>query len=108
MSVGGSSGSGRPVSAKPTVEDLGIDVEALEWQRSAGGAGSVEIAFVGIEPVRDPAHGGLKPSGAARNGSEWVLMRITDDPAQRVLVYDRFEWECFVDGVKNGEFDDAE
>jgi len=24
-----------------------------------------------------------------------------------VLVYDRFEWECFLDGVRAGEFDTA-
>jgi hypothetical protein len=33
-------------------------------------------------------------------------MRVAGDPAGRVLVYDRHEWECFLDGVKNGEFDD--
>jgi Domain of unknown function (DUF397) len=80
---------------KPTVEELGIEVQAQDWQRSGGGAGSIEIAFVGF--------GGA----AARAGGEWVLMRVADDPAQRVLVYDRHEWECFLDGVKNGEFDDA-
>ena len=34
-------------------------------------------------------------------------MRVAGDPAERVLVYDRNEWECFLDGVRNGEFDDA-
>jgi hypothetical protein len=24
-----------------------------------------------------------------------------------VLVYDRHEWVCFLDGVRKGEFDDA-
>jgi len=36
-----------------------------------------------------------------------VLMRVVGDPAERVLVYDRHEWECFLDGVRKGEFDDA-
>ena len=81
--------------AKPTVEELGIDVRDQAWQRSGGGAGSIEIAFVGTGGRAAPA------------GGEWVLMRVADDPAQRVLVYDRHEWECFLDGVKNGEFDDA-
>ena len=40
-------------------------------------------------------------------GVQWVLMRVTGDPAGRVLVYDRHEWECFLDGVRNGEFDDG-
>src|ERR1039457_5922440 len=57
-----------------------------------GGTGAMEVAFV-AEP------------GAGR--TEWVLMRVGGDPAGRVLVYDRHEWECFLDGVRGGEFDDA-
>lgn len=72
--------------AKPTVEDLGIDVDAQTWLASGGPGGAVEVAFA---------------------GGDWVLMRVAGDPARRVLVYDRFEWDCFLDGVKNGEFDDA-
>ncbi len=34
-------------------------------------------------------------------------MRVAGDPTGRVLVYDRNEWECFLDGVRNGEFDDG-
>jgi hypothetical protein len=34
-------------------------------------------------------------------------MRVAGDPQQRVLVFDRHEWECFLDGARNGEFDDA-
>jgi len=34
-------------------------------------------------------------------------MRVAGDPEGRVLVYDRTEWECFLDGVRSGEFDDA-
>jgi hypothetical protein len=90
--------SGKPVSAKPTVEELGIDVAALEWQHTGAEPGSIEIAFAGA-----------KPDGpAAADAAEWVLMRVVGDPDQRVLVYDRFEWECFLDGVKNGEFDNAQ
>ena len=100
--------SGKPVSGKPTVEDLGIDVGSLRWQRSDSGAGSIEIAFAGVQPACDVDHVGPGPSGTSEDGSEWVLMRIAGDPAQRVFVYDRFEWECFLDGVKNGEFDDAQ
>jgi hypothetical protein len=32
---------------------------------------------------------------------------VAGDPEQRVLVFDRNEWDCFVDGARNGEFDDA-
>jgi Domain of unknown function (DUF397) len=80
------------VSGKPTVETLGIDTAALSWQRSGEGEGAIEVGFVG------------QPGGPA---GEWVLMRLAGDPAERVLVYDRHEWECFLDGVRKGEFDDA-
>jgi hypothetical protein len=80
------------VNVKPTVSGLGIDLGAQDWQRSGEGQGSLEIAFVG---------------GAASSGTQWVLMRVAGDPEGRVLVYDRNEWECFLDGVRGGEFDDA-
>jgi hypothetical protein len=88
------------VTAKPTVESLGIDATELSWQRSGEGDGAIEIAF-----TRGPsgADGQRGPGGPA----EWVLMRVAGDPAERVLVYDRHEWECFLDGVRKGEFDDA-
>jgi hypothetical protein len=77
---------------KPTVAGLGIDVGAQDWQRSGDRDGAIEIAFV---------------SGSAGPGADWVLMRVAGDPEGRVLVYDRNEWECFLDGVRDGEFDDA-
>jgi Domain of unknown function (DUF397) len=81
---------------KPTVADLGIDPAALEWQRSGDGDGSIEIAL-------PAAHGG----GGQWARGDWVLMRVAGDPAGRVLVFHRNEWECFIDGARNGEFDDA-
>jgi len=74
------------VTAKPSVSELGIDLAAQVWRRSGRGDGAIEVAFT--------------------YGS-WVLMRVTDDPEQRVLVFDRHEWDCFLDGARNGEFDDA-
>jgi len=74
------------VTAKPSVSELGIDLAAQVWRRSGHGDGAIEVAFT--------------------NGS-WVLMRVTGDPERRVLVFDRHEWECFLDGARNGEFDDA-
>jgi len=79
------------VTAKPTVAELGIDVSAQQWQRSGDGEGAVEIAFV---------------AGPGAEGTQWVLMRVAGDPEHRVLVYDRNEWQCFLDGVRAGEFDD--
>ena len=80
--------------SKPTVAELGIDVAAQRWHRSGAGEGSIEVAVV-------------RGSGRAGLAGDWVLMRVAGDPAGRVLVYDRHEWECFLDGVRNGEFDDA-
>jgi hypothetical protein len=91
--------------AKPTVESLGIDVAAQDWHRSGSGEGAIEIAFVGGgEAGREDGPGADPGSGA---GAGWVLMRVAGDPDGRVLVYDHFEWECFLEGARNGEFDDA-
>jgi Domain of unknown function (DUF397) len=87
------------VRAKPTVAGLGIDVGAQDWQRSGDDEGAIEIAFV--RPGAAPAAGGRG------RGVTWILMRVAGDPDGRVLVYDRNEWECFLDGVRAGEFDDA-
>jgi hypothetical protein len=84
--------TGDGVNAKPTVEELGIDVAAQRWQRSGEGDGTIEVAMV---------------TGAGQAGVDWVLMRVAGDPGARVLVYDRHEWECFLDGVRKGEFDDG-
>jgi len=79
---------------KPSVEQLGIDTGELEWRRSGAGGDQIEVAFTG----------GSQPPG--RTAGEWVLMR-TRPRAGPVLVFTPFEWECFLDGIKNGEFDDA-
>jgi hypothetical protein len=78
--------------SKPTPADLGIDVDALAWQRSGADDGSIEIAF---------------PESPRWRRGDWVLMRVAGDAAGRVLVFDRNEWDCFIDGARNGEFDDA-
>jgi hypothetical protein len=80
------------MAAKATLAQLGIDAGTLAWRRSGEGDGAIEIAF-----VHDLA-------GAA---GDWVLMRVAGDSNGRVLAYDRHEWECFLDGVKKGEFDGA-
>ena len=78
------------MTAKPTVAELGIDLAALAWHRSGRGDGAIEVAFA-----------------RAGNGADWVLMRVAGDADQRMLVFDRHEWECFLDGARHGEFDDA-
>jgi|SRR5215469_9904066 len=80
------------VTGKPAAESLGIDVDGLSWRRpggtAPGGEGVMEVAMAHTD-----------------DGATWVLLRVTGDPASRVLVYDQHEWECFLDGVRNGEFD---
>jgi hypothetical protein len=85
-------GQDGPGPGKPTPEELGIDPALQVWQRSGEGDGSIEIAF---------------PLSPAWTRGDWVLMRVAGDPARRILVFDRNEWDCFLDGVRNGEFDDA-
>jgi hypothetical protein len=78
------------MTAKPSASELGVDLAAQVWRRSGRGDGAIEVAFA-----------------AAAGPGHWVLMRVTGDPEQRVLVFDRHEWECFLDGARNGEFDNA-
>ncbi len=94
------------VTAKPTVSELGIDLGAQVWRRSGRGDGTIEVAFAHSASADGSASAGSSPA-ASSGSSEWVLMRVAGDPDQRVLVFDRREWECFLDGARNGEFDDA-
>jgi len=75
--------------AKPTVTELGIDVDRESWLRSGDGPDAIEVAFV------------------SALGQHWVLTRVAGEPHGRVLVYNISEWEAFLDGAKKGEFDDA-
>ena len=87
-------------AGKPAVADLGIDLAAQAWHRSGNGDGAIEVAFAHAAAA-DPA--AADPAEPA----EWVLMRVAGNQEQRVLVFDRHEWECFLDGARKGEFDDA-
>lgn len=77
------------MTGKPTVSELGIDPAAVEWKGSGEGPGTVEVAFV------------------SARGADWVLLRVRENSGGLVSVFTPFEWECFLDGVKNGEFDDV-
>jgi hypothetical protein len=97
-----------PDSTKPTVADLGVDPAAQRWQRSGSGDGSIEVAFIAGRADADAdadADAGNADGGDAE--AEWVLLRVAGDPDERILVFDRNEWDCFLDGARNGEFDDA-
>ena len=99
--VGAREPSAQP--AKPTPAGLGIDLATLDWQRSGSGPGSFEIAFVAGSRGRRPATGPSRVGPLA--AADWVLLRVAGDPTGRVLVYDRNEWTCFLDGAGHGEFD---
>jgi hypothetical protein len=98
--------------AKPTATGLGVDLASLEWQRSGTGAGSFEVAFVASQMRNPHAAAGKAPSAALGREAgancpviDWVLLRVAGDPVGRVLVYDRNEWLCFLNGAVRGEFD---
>jgi hypothetical protein len=93
------------VTGKPTVEELGVDLAVQEWRRSGDRDGAIEIAFVSAHALA--IHAATATPGPAAERTEYVLMRVAGDPAGRVLVYDRHEWECFLDGVRGGEFDEG-
>jgi hypothetical protein len=86
------SSSFREDAIKPTPTELGIDPDRLAWERSGEADGSIEVAF---------------PAGPGWACGDWVLMRVVGDPDARVLVFDRNEWACFLDGARKGEFDHA-
>ena len=92
------------MTGKPTVSELGIDLAAQVWHRSGRGSGAIEVAFAAAGEPREPCE---PREPREPRATEWVLMRVAGDPEQRVLVFDRHEWECFLDGARNGEFDDA-
>jgi hypothetical protein len=115
-------GSQEAVTGKPTVSELGIDLGAQTWQRSGPRYGGIEVAFVRTRAASrpDPPQASRpdppqasRPDPPApqpaspRDRTEWVLLRVAGDPDRRVLVFDRHEWECFLDGARHGEFDDA-
>jgi hypothetical protein len=96
------------VTLKPTVAELGINLAAQVWQRSGHGEGAIEVAFARTQDRSAPSNpSDPSPPSAPSDDSEWVLMRVAGDPVHRVLVFDRHEWECFLDGARNGEFDAA-
>ena len=78
----------KPTAAR-LAERLGTGLEDLPWQTSGRGTGVFQVAIVRPE-----------------DGPLWVLVRLQGSPD--VQVYSRHEWECFLDGVKAGEFDDLQ
>lgn len=76
------------------------NLSRAEWQRVSPQPGedesSVEIAIVDGHDV---------PVGHKGGEEQVVLMRDAKRPEGPVLVFTPAEWEAFVEGVKDGEFD---
>ena len=68
---------------------MDTDLDGLRWFKSSASsaAGCVEIAHL-------PQGGG-------------VAVRDSKDRSKTPHVFNQHEWECFLDGARNGEFDDA-
>lgn len=49
--------------------------------------------------------GNCVEAGPLTDGSGRVAVRHSRDPDGSVIVYTRAEWEAFIDGAKDGEFD---
>ncbi|GIH73448.1 DUF397 domain-containing protein [Sphaerimonospora thailandensis] len=73
------------MSGKPTVEELGIDLDEVGWVRAGDQADALEVAIL----------------------PEWVLVRETGPSSGPIHVFDHGEWSAFIQGVKAGEFDDV-
>jgi len=67
-------------------ESVMADLPAVAWRKStrSGLDGCVEVAFI--------------------EGAQ-VAMRHSRDRAGPALTFDAVEWQAFIDGVNNGEFD---
>jgi hypothetical protein len=66
---------------------LTVDLSRAVWQRSSqidGAENCVEVAFV----------------------DDAIAVRDSRDPDGPALIYTRDEWEAFIGGVKDGEFDE--
>jgi hypothetical protein len=75
--------------AKPTASELDVDPDTLKWLGPNDQPGTIQVAFV------------------TARGASWVLLRAAGDPQGLISVFSLFEWECFLDGAKKGEFDAA-
>jgi hypothetical protein len=94
------------MTGKPTAQTLGLDPSSLTWRRAGAAASAGPGAAAGPGTAASAGPGAMEVAVAPRGGGgKWVLLRVADDPDGRVLVYDEHEWACFLDGVRNGEFD---
>ncbi|GAA1395086.1 DUF397 domain-containing protein [Catellatospora coxensis] len=69
------------------IKGMTVDLTDAEWRKSTRSGPNcdncVEVAFVG----------------------EAIALRDSKDPTGPALIYTRAEWDAFVEGAKDGEFD---
>ncbi|GAA4185390.1 DUF397 domain-containing protein [Streptosporangium oxazolinicum] len=77
-----------------------------EWEKYVM-INSEELAGVAWHISTRSANGGGQcvEAGPLADGSGRVAVRHSRRPDAEVIVYTRAEWEAFVGGVKDGEFD---
>jgi hypothetical protein len=63
-----------------------VDLTSVEWKKSTRSSGSGQCVEVGIT-------------------DEGVAVRDTKDRSKPAHIYTRAEWDAFIGGVKDGEFD---
>ena len=85
-------------------------MESLEWRwRKAsysgnGGGNCVEVGAIWHKSSYS-GNGGANCVEVARDLSRTVAVRDSKDPQGPVLVFSAEEWDAFVGGAKDGEFD---
>lgn len=81
---------GAPARSKPTADQV-LDQAGLAgpeeapWQSAGEGDGAIELAVLTVDGVK------------------WGLLRVKGTP-DLISVYDEHELDCFLDGVRKGEF----
>jgi hypothetical protein len=79
--------SGERVAMEMETKGMKVDLSRAVWRTSSAGGtdaeNCVQVAFL----------------------DEAILLRDARDPDGPVLVFNQAEWDAFVDGAKDGEFD---
>jgi hypothetical protein len=73
-----------PLPPKPEREEL-ANATWFKASLSNGSSGCVQVAHL----------------------QEWTALRDSKDPGGPVHLFSPHEWDCFLDGVRGGEFDRA-
>lgn len=82
---------GIPADDKAGVREV-LDLETAQWQRAEPEGLTIPDA---IELAHVPHH----------DGQVYTALRSSADPDGTVLVFTPSEWDAFVAGVRDGEFD---